>query len=115
MASKQARAHEFSSKTRKNIYERDHGQCIFCMMNYAPDPSENYLAAQIKGVMHYIPRSKGGLGIEQNGAIGCEYHHHRMDNGNKGDREVMLELFKQYLKSHYVGWDEENLIYKKGV
>ncbi len=113
MASKQARAHEFTTKARKAIYERDQGQCIFCMMKYLPDRSGNWLAGEIKGIMHYIPRAQGGLGIEQNGAIGCEYHHHMLDNGCQGNRKEMLELFKGYLQIYYPDWNEDNLIYKK--
>ena len=64
MASKQARAHEFTAKARKAIYERDRGRCIFCEMGYSPDQSNNWLAGEIKGIMHYAPRSQGGLGIE---------------------------------------------------
>ena len=70
-------------------------------------------AGYIFGVMHYIPRSQNGLGIAQNGAIGCQYHHNLLDNGNKGLREEMLEIFREYLKEHYPDWDEKKLTYSK--
>ena len=63
--------------------------------------------------MHYIPRSRGGLGIPQNGAIGCRYHHQMMDQGSEGRRPEMLGLFAQYLKGLYPEWDESKLIYDK--
>lgn len=68
---------------------------------------------QIKSVMHYIPRSDNGLGIPENGAIGCEYHHSMMDNGKDGYRDEMLQLFKEYLMSFYEDWDESRLKYSK--
>ncbi len=111
MASKQARAHEFSQKERDKIIKRDKGQCIFCRAGYRMEGTE--YGYMLKSIMHYIPRSKGGLGIEQNGAIGCQYHHELMDNGNKGCREEMLEMFKAYLSGYYSFWKEEDLIYNK--
>jgi hypothetical protein len=63
--------------------------------------------------MHYIPRSRGGLGIPQNGAIGCRYHHQMMDQGNEGRRPEMLALFRGYLMERYPDWDEESLIYDR--
>lgn len=54
----------------------------------------------IKDIMHYIPKSKQGLGIEQNGVLGCRYHHHLLDNGSKGLREEMLKMAKEYLRLH---------------
>lgn len=63
--------------------------------------------------MHYIPRSAGGLGIPQNGAIGCQFHHNMLDNGNQGKRKEMLETFKQYLQELYPEWNEDELVYRK--
>lgn len=64
-------------------------------------------------IMHYIPRSQGGLGIYENGALGCVEHHQMMDNGNQGRRAEMLENFKSYLMWHCPGWDESKLTYDK--
>lgn len=108
---KRTRQLEFSAKTREVIKQRDRGQCIFCGKKYHLE--ETAEAGYYLSIMHYIPRSKGGLGIEQNGAIGCQYHHTLMDNGNKGLRNEMLEIYKEYLQSHYPDWNEENLVYKK--
>lgn len=109
--SKQSRKREFSMKTRREIIERDNAQCIFCAMNYMP--CSNKLATEMKSIMHYIPRSKNGLGIAQNGAVGCQYHHNMLDNGNKGNREEMLAIFQNYLKKHYPDWNEKKLVYSK--
>uniref|UniRef100_UPI00402ADFDB hypothetical protein n=1 Tax=[Lactobacillus] rogosae TaxID=706562 RepID=UPI00402ADFDB len=72
-----------------------------------------WYSQQILSVMHYIPRSAGGLGIPQNGAIGCQFHHNMLDNGNQGKRKEMLEIFRQYLQELYPEWNEDELVYRK--
>lgn len=103
---------EFSQKERQKIIERDKGECIFCTMGY-PAAGATYLDLEIKDIMHFIPRSKMGIGIEQNGAVGCRYHHFLMDNGNKGLRPNMMMKFESYLRNIYPGWSKEDLIYDK--
>ena len=109
--SKRSKACEFSKVARAAIKRRD-GGCIFCQMGYHMPPEDNF-EKSIFGIMHYIPRSAGGLGIEQNGAIGCQYHHSMLDNGKEGLRPEMLGLFSEYLKQHYPGWNEDALHYVK--
>lgn len=109
--SRQARLREFSAGERQKIHERD-GGCIFCAVNYHMEKATD-LGLQIKSIMHYIPRSKNGLGIKENGAVGCQYHHEMMDNGHEGRRDEMLNIFREYLKAHYPGWDEKDLVYSK--
>lgn len=108
--SKQARAREFSPKARREIIERDGGECIFCKIGYRPGKG---WGAGKKDIMHYVPRSQGGLGIPENGAVGCRHHHAMMDNGNQGCREEMLGIFREHLKRNYAGWDEKGLVYDK--
>ena len=103
---------EFSTAERKKIMERDRGQCIFCKMGYSA-AGATYLDLEAKDIMHFIPRSTSGLGMEQNGAVGCRYHHSLMDNGNKGLRPDMLMRFESYLRNIYPGWDKEDLVYDK--
>ena len=110
--SKQSRSREFSQKARQEIKERDDGQCIFCMMGYRMEKAKP-ADLQIKSIMHYIPRADNGLGIPQNGAVGCHHHHFMMDNGKDGHREEMREMFKEYLMSFYDDWDESQLKYDK--
>ena len=111
--SRRSKACEFSTLAREVIKNRD-GGCIFCQMKYHM-PAEDDYGKHIFGIMHYIPRSAGGLGIEQNGAIGCQYHHSMLDNGKEGLRPEMLGLFSEYLKQHYPGWSEETLRYVKNL
>ena len=103
---------QFSVETRKKIYIRDNGRCIFCRIGYCMEGASGMML-DIKDIMHFVPKSQMGLGIEQNGAVGCRYHHSLLDNGNKGLRREMLDRFEAYLKSLYPGWDREELIYRK--
>ena len=102
---------EFNPKTRTAIKARD-GGCIFCRMDYHVEGALP-LDLEVMSLMHYIPRSKLGLGIEQNGAVGCQWHHDMLDNGSKGRRAEMLELFRGYLKRIYPEWNEKSLTYTK--
>ena len=111
-SSRAAKAREFSQKARDEIVKRDHGCCIFCARSYRMQGSD-WWERELLSIMHYMPRSKGGLGIAKNGAIGCHYHHNMLDNGNAGNREEMLSIFREYLKSKYPDWNEEELTWNK--
>lgn len=100
---------QFDKGTRERIIERDRCQCIFCAMGYPAGDG----GAGIYDIMHFIPKSSMGLGVEQNGALGCRYHHSQLDNGNKGSRQEMLDRFEAYLKGIYPGWDKAGLVYDK--
>lgn len=102
---------KFDKKTIERIHERDRG-CIFCQRGYYMKCSSPMLY-EIKDIMHYIPKSSLGLGIEENGAVGCRYHHGLMDNGNKGLRREMLEIVREHLTAYYPEWDEDKLVYHK--
>ena len=67
---------------------------------------------------HYIPRSKGGLGIEENIVTLCTEFtlnkcHRKYDFGNKDERKKIGNIIKNYLQSKYDNWNEEQLYYKK--
>lgn len=111
-SSKAAKAREFSQKARDEIYYRDAGECIFCAREYEME-GITWFEKHLLSVMHYVPRSKNGLGIPQNGALGCQYHHEMLDNGNKGRRNEMLQIFREHLQSRYPNWNEDMLTYSK--
>ena len=101
----------FSSKTQMGILERD-GGCIFCKKHYHLESKDTFPYRTLE-VMHIVNKSQGGLGVEQNGVTGCRYHHHLLDNGNKGLRSEMLSMIKEYMESLYPNWNTEDLTYKK--
>jgi len=100
LSSKQAKAHAITPETKREVYERDGGICIWCGRVGLPEA-------------HYISRSKGGLGIPQNILTLCRPCHDRYDNGSRRDRENMKYRFREYLSNIYPDWDEQNLIYRK--
>ena len=103
---------EFSQKERTAIRERDNYRCIFCQAGYKM-PSAAVPEMDITDIMHYIPRSSMGLGIRQNGAVGCRYHHHMMDNGSRGNRKEMLGMFRAYLDEFYPDFADQDRKYDK--
>lgn len=61
---------------------------------------------------HYISRAQNGRGVPENIVTLCPECHRRYDQTT--DRQQLKAELKQYLKECYPGWDEEQLIYKKG-
>lgn len=108
---KRTKLTEFRSEAREKIKARD-GGCIFCKMGFKTDGA-GYFELNNFQIMHYVPRSQGGLGIPENGAVGCLYHHNLLDNG-RNTRKEMLQLFEDYLKEQYPNWDKKKLLFRKG-
>ena len=100
LSSRRARALAISPGVKRLVNYRDGGRCVYCGRPGLPEA-------------HYIPRSKGGLGIEQNVLTLCRPCHDRYDNGPAAIREGMREYFGEYLASQYPDWNEDNLIYRK--
>lgn len=98
MKAQRTKALEIPPRVKEAVYERDNGACVWCAHRGEPNA-------------HYIPRSQGGLGIEQNILTLCFDCHRRYDQST--ERAKMREFFKKYLKSKYPDWDEKKLIYKK--
>lgn len=96
---KRTKALDISKKVKDAVWERDGHRCILCG-SYQAMPNA-----------HYIPRSHGGLGIEQNIVTLCHVCHHKYDNTT--ERSFLGERIKHYLKFKYSDWDETKLIYKK--
>lgn len=95
---KRTRACAISKKTKLRVYERDKGRCIFCGAPGLPEA-------------HVVPRSHGGLGIEQNIVTACRPCHDKMDNSTV--RQQMLQVAADYLKRFYPDWNEQSLVYEK--
>ena len=100
ISSRRARALAIPPGVKRLVTLRDGGRCVYCGRPGLPEA-------------HFIPRSRGGLGIEQNVLTLCRSCHDRYDNGPRPLREGMREYFSEYLSSQYEGWDETNLIYRK--
>lgn len=103
LSSKMAKACAIPTAVKLRVAERDSIDgwpcCILCGSNQAMPEA------------HYIPRSRGGLGIEENIMTLCRRCHFVFDNGDVEERRVMKARAKAYLKSKYPDWTEERLIY----
>lgn len=99
-SSRRAKACAIPSYVKQTVYNRDSGRCVYCGRPGLPEA-------------HYIPRSKGGLGVQENVLTLCRPCHDRFDNGDRQTREGMREFFREYLMTQYPEWDEEKLIYRR--
>ena len=96
-------------RVKEEVADRDsfdgYPCCVLCGL---PAPQYNRLAFSCA---HYISRSQGGLGVEENILTLCPNCHRRYDNTE--ERAKLKPFFGRYLKSHYPDWDEQNLVYQK--
>jgi 5-methylcytosine-specific restriction endonuclease McrA len=81
-----------------------------CLICGTPAPPSAYTAFSCA---HFIPRSAGGKGVEENVITLCPRCHSMYDQGI--DRGTTAAYIEEYLKSKYPHWDKELLIYKKGI
>ncbi len=109
MKSKRSKACDIPQKVKLQVFLRDNGRCVVCGNGYNVMPN-----------CHYIPRSKGGLGIVENIVTACtnltkNKCHYKFDNGTLEEKEEISFKIESYLKSKHSNWDKEKLVYKKGV
>lgn len=103
---------EFTAKARKSIHKRDNETCVFCAAGFEMPKDFAYCLTGLQ-IMHIVPRSQMGMGVEENGALGCVWHHQMLDNGNKGLRQEMLGFLENRMKAYYPGWTREGVTYHK--
>lgn len=105
LSSKRAKACAIPQAVKRKVAERDSIDgwtcCIIC------GSPEGLPEA------HYISRANGGLGIEQNIVTLCRSCHRLYDGGTREQREALREQIRDYLKSKYPDWNEEELIYMR--
>lgn len=99
---RQTKLTDIPMDVKMKVWERDGGKCILCGKSYLASPNA-----------HYIARSHGGLGIEENIVTLCLYCHCAYDNSDQ--RKYLRDRIRGYLKMMYPNWTEENLYYRKGM
>lgn len=97
--SKRSKKCDINKATKNKVWERDGHRCIICGNPFAMPNA------------HFIPRSKGGLGIEQNIVTLCAKCHQATDQSEH--RQFMLDKIQKYLMNKYDNWNKEDLIYDK--
>lgn len=98
---KENRPTDISDKVRQRVYQRDSWEGAPCCIRCGrPHPH----------VHHYIERSRGGLGIEENLVCLCYKCHDELHNVHYKE---MTDFVREYLKTKYEDWDEKKLIRRK--
>ena len=95
----ETKAVQIPASVKEQVFKRDNGRCVYCG------------SSQAAPVAHYIPRSHGGLGIEENILTLCSMCHYKYDHTD--NHTIMKVYFRRYLAAQYPDWNEEKLIYKK--
>lgn len=98
MKHRRTKATDITMTTKRIVYARDNGCCIFCGRPGLPEA-------------HVISRAKGGMGCERNIVTVCRSCHDRMDNSTM--QKEMHEFAERYLQSVYPDWNRAELIYSK--
>lgn len=108
---KDTKARAIPMTVKRAVAERDSCDdwpcCLYCG---TPAPPEALWAFSCA---HFIPRSQGGLGIEENILTLCPECHRRFDQTTQ--RSKMIPYFAEYLKTKYPDWDESQLVYRKDM
>ena len=106
MKSKRTKACEIKPKVRQAVEKRDSIDgvpcCVFCKTS-----------RDVRGEAHIVRRSQGGLGIEENILTVCRACHRKFDEGEKEERERLMERAVSYMKECYPDWDMSKLVYRK--
>lgn len=93
---------DIPTKVKKVVHQRDSECCIKCGIYV----TWNYACA------HIVPRTSGGLGIEQNIVTLCSDCHYLYDKTES--RSMLYDYFVEYLTGIYPDWEREKMIFKKG-
>lgn len=101
MKSKRSKACAIPSQVKAAVWARDGQRCILCGSNQGQPNA------------HYIPRSHGGLGVEQNIITLCPTCHYRFDQTT--ERAGIKEYIASYLREACPSWNEQDLYYRKGL
>jgi 5-methylcytosine-specific restriction endonuclease McrA len=97
---KRTKALAITKKVKEIVFRRDRGACILCGRAGIPEA-------------HYIPRSKGGLGIEENIVTLCRPCHRELDQTTK--RKQLLVRVKEHLDLWYPDFDENKRYYSRDL
>lgn len=101
ISGKRAKACAIPKTVKERVWERDLHRCVYCNSVYAFPEA------------HVVPRSRGGLGIEQNIVTLCRLCHEAYDHGTASMRQEIGSYLRNYLKIFYPGWDENDMKYRK--
>ena len=104
---KRTKALQIPQRVKQIVWIRQGGKSIWSGKRISPSEC----------CCHYIPRSRSGLGIEEN-IVGLTQEEHMIfDLNEPGDhlavQQAMRKKARDHLKSFYPGWNEDDLKYRK--
>ena len=107
MKSRKTKTCEITKKVKQAVWERQNGVSV-----YSGTP-----ISVSECCCHVVPRSKGGMGIEEN-IVGLTGEEHRIFDGNRiGNRKEETDHIRKsvmdHLKECYPEWSEERMKYRK--
>ena len=91
MKSKRTKALSITPKVKKTVYERDGGRCVLCGSPHGLPEA------------HYIPRSRGGLGIPENIVTLCRNCHRELDQTTRTFRTTT-----EFIKNRRIYQNEQS-------
>ena len=101
MKSTRSKACDIPQRVKSEVWERDKHRCIVCGSPYAMPNA------------HFRSRANSGMGVAKNIVTLCFKCHYNYDQTPK--RQQYKAFIENYLKSKYIDWSEDDIIYKKGL
>lgn len=98
---KRTRAVSISQEVKKRVWDRDQHECVLC---------HRWVPLRC-ACAHFVPRSQGGLGVEENIITLCDDCHREMDNGKRSKH--LKAQARAYLEQEYGFFNEGDLKYDK--
>lgn len=109
MKHKETKATAIPPEVKRKVFARDNRRCIVCGMYIPQDDEGHYIGGGPHA--HYIRRSQGGKGIEENVVTLCDKCHHDYDNGFH--RREYEDWIGEYLDKFYPDFPDEKRRYNK--
>ena len=101
MKSTRSKACDIPQRVKSEVWERDKHRCVVCGSPYAMPNA------------HFRSRANSGMGVAKNIVTLCFKCHYNYDQTPK--RQQYKAFIENYLKSKYIDWSEDDIIYKKGL
>ena len=99
MKSTRSKACDIPQRVKSEVWERDKHRCVVCGSPYAMPNA------------HFHSRANSGMGVAKNIVTLCFKCHYNYDQTLK--RQQYKAFIENYLKSKYIDWSEDDIIYKK--
>lgn len=99
MKSTRSKACDIPQRVKSEVWERDKHRCVVCGSPYAMPNA------------HFRSRANSGMGVAKNIVTLCFKCHYNYDQTPK--RQQYKTFIENYLKSKYIDWSEDDIIYKK--